>query len=197
MNLRLASAGPNPTAAFEPDAFNLAIQPTRPGTAHFELVVEVSRSLVEDVRQRAAQEGLKPETWAGLVIESERALRLVASPRGQLLEHLNACACRPKVATPGGAKRLTEFARALRLAPGHSPALVRTLQSAAGRLLVLAPYCSMTSWRWAAIDANLSLEEWVTAMLAEVPTGRPLWEAAAAERGETLAEWILAQAARR
>ena len=196
-SIRLVSANAGSIAAFEPDAFDLSVQPTRPGTSHCELVLEVPPGLAEEVRQSAAREGLPPEAWAGFVIESERVLHFLGGPREQFLERLDTCAHRQGMAIPGGAQRLAEFAKALRATPARDPGRVRRLQTTVGRLPVLAPYRSISAWRGAAIEARQSMDEWAAAMLAVVPTGRPLWEAAAAERGETLAEWIFAQATRR
>jgi hypothetical protein len=59
------------------------------------------------------------------------------------------------------------------------------------------PYHSASAWRLAASAAAESVDLWSETLLAALPRHRSLWEAAAAEVGQTLGEWITVQAARR
>lgn len=186
-----------PSSTFDPPAFDLASRPTRPGGVHVELRADVSLGLAAKVRTTAASEGLPAEAWSAIVIESERVLGTLPVGRARLVAELDLAARDQAAVMPGGARRLADYAAALRA--GAALPIDRTpmIESAAGRLLVLAPYNSTSSWRLAAIDGGQTMDRWISSMLARPAAGRALWEAASAERGETLAEWILAQTARR
>jgi hypothetical protein len=64
-------------------------------------------------------------------------------------------------------------------------------------MTALIPYQAITAWRRDAIEEAQPFEEWAAERLRLLPRDRSLWEAAAAERGETLGEWVLLHAARR
>jgi hypothetical protein len=194
MHLKLLPPAPPPSAALSPAPFDLSHRPARPGLAHCELVLALEPSLCEAAIAAAAADAQLVEIWAAWVIESERLLAVLAD-RGELAEELDRLAARAPASTPGGAVRLREYAAQLRI---RSAAPRSAAASGEGEgLVVLVPDASRTAWRRAAIEADLTLDAWVTERLRELPRGRALWEAAAAERGESLAEWILAQAARR
>jgi hypothetical protein len=186
-----------PSGTFDPPAFDLAARPTRPGGVHVELLSDVSPELAARVRAAAATEGLPAEAWSAIVIESERLLRTLTVDRDRLVADLDLAARNQAAVIPGGARRLADYAAALREGPALPIDRTPRIESAAGRLLVLAPYNSTSSWRLAAIEGGLTMDCWVSSMLARPAVGRALWEAASAERGESLAEWILAQTARR
>ncbi len=64
----------------------------------------------------------------------------------------------------------------------------------AGELELLPPSRLLDAWRLAAFDAELELEQWMTAMLDRAPAGSLRWEATASAQGLTLTEWVLLQA---
>lgn len=197
MHLRLLSSPSPPSGAFDPEPLDLTQRPTRPGLAHSELLVDLGPELGSRAGAAAAADGQPLALWAAWVIESERVLGEIAGSGAALAAELDRLAERPGTPTPGGATRLAEYATQLRrtLLVASSPA--RPSGDPPGSLRVLLPDASLTSWRRAAIAAAQALDEWAAGRLGTLPRRRALWEAAAAERGETLAEWILAQAARR
>lgn len=194
--MRLLVPG-EPSSTFDPPDFDLASRPTRPGGVHVELLADVSPDLAARVRVAAAAEGLAAEAWSAIAIESERVLGTLNADRDMLVEDLDLAARGQSAVIPGGARRLAEYATSLREAQPLPVDRTPRIESAAGRLLVLAPYNSTSSWRLAAIEGGLTMDDWISSMLARSAPGRTLWEAASAERGQTLAEWILAQTARR
>jgi hypothetical protein len=201
MPLRLVdSLAPSPQA-FELAPFDLRRQATRPGVSHLEIDFDAPTVLAEAVRTIAAEEGLPDDVWVGLVIESERAVE-VPCPDGSTEDfrgHLDDLASTSGAPVPGGAARLGEFGKALRAAAS------RPRQSQGSRLPVTersqltakVPYQALTAWRRAAIEHAQPFDTWAVERLEPLPRARFLWEATAAERGETLAEWVLLYAARR
>lgn len=63
-----------------------------------------------------------------------------------------------------------------------------------GELELLPPSRLLGTWRLAAFDAALELDQWITMMLDRAPAGCLRWEAAATARGLTLTEWVALQA---
>jgi hypothetical protein len=82
-----------------------------------------------------------------------------------------------------GEDRLAAWASALRRADSRS----EPLEDAAIRLLV--PYHTVVAWRQQARSLSCSVAGWAREVLLSGPRGRHLWEAAAAERGQTMPEW--------
>jgi hypothetical protein len=182
---------------YRPRPFDLAMQPLRPGISHREFVLRPGRALVRRVEALAAHEGLPTPLWASLAIESQRALRALASVmrvdpaalERTLAEAANADAYATGLASHRG-RRLNRYALALRNArPRGVVAIPATLRLA-------VPMHTFTAWELAAAAEGAALETWAKTYLSELPTGRGLWESAAAQAGATLAEWAAFQAAR-
>lgn len=196
--LRLVDS-PSPTPpAFERDPIELRRQPTRPGVTHSEIGLRLPVELATNVLVSAAEERIPVAVWIGFVIESERALNQARSEGQQvdaLCDELDQLARVPQPPVPGAARRLAEFGRSLRDAQ-QRPELAPDLQNP-GQLVARVPYPALTAWRRAAIECGQSVDGWAAARLAGLPRVRYLWEASAAERGETLAEWVFVHAARR
>jgi hypothetical protein len=201
--LKLVEAAPPPPDAFEIPAVDLRKQPTRPGVTQTELKLQVSRRLAMAVGDLARSEGLREDAWIGLVVESERAVRLAAATdvdAAHVRQQLDAQAAYRAMPVPGGPVRLAKFADALRqLAGGHNSriSILATADKEEITLKASLPYQSIAAWRRSAIESGQSLDAWAAERLEKLPKGRHLWEAAAVERGEGLAEWVLTQAARR
>jgi hypothetical protein len=163
----------------------------------------VSSRLAATVGELARSEGLREDAWIGLAIESERAVRLAAATEAdaaQLRQQLDELAQKRSVPIPGGPVRLTNFSAALRQLGGKNEARPAATMIATSEETVLRaslPYQSVGAWRRYAIESSQSLDAWAIEHLEELPRNRFLWEATAAERGETLVEWVLAQATRR
>lgn len=203
MHLRLVETAPPAPDAFEIPAVDLRTRPTRPGVTQTGLTLRVSKDLAAKVGELARKEGLREDAWIGLAIESERAVRQTASTEAdaaRLRRQLDEEAQRPAVPIPGGPARLTNFATALRQLEGRreTPSAV-TIIATPDEIALKAslPYQSVGAWRRCAIESGQSLDTWAAECLKGLPRNRFLWEAAAIDRGETLAEWVLAQAARR
>jgi hypothetical protein len=203
MHLRLIDSPPAPPDPFELPAVDLKTCPTRPGMTHSKIELRAPEGLALAAGELAVREGLREDCWIGLVIESERAVAQVArgatqsdSFRAQLDER----ARRPAVPIPGAPVRLARFAAALRELVDRPGVPAAAGAGAADREVMLGvtvAYQSVGTWRRSAIEAGQTIDAWAIRLLQELPRGRVLWEAAAAERGESLAEWVLTQAARR
>lgn len=202
MSLRLVDPLPPTPLAFELAPIDLQRQPTRPGVTQTEIELQVGTELMEAASQAATEEGLSVSVWIGFVIESERAVRQACGENreiDELRERLDGMARELNPPIPGAATRLAEFGRALRnaaMAPTQGSAMGGNLRTPA-RLSARVPYQAVTAWRLAAIENGQPVNAWAIKHLQRLPRGRFRWEAAAAERGETLAEWVLVQAARR
>jgi hypothetical protein len=203
MPLKLLHSPSPPSTAFDPAPLDLTHRPTRPGLAFSELALELGPELCARAAATAAADGQPLNLWAAWVIESERVLAELGDLGPALRADLDLLAERPDPPTPGGAARLGEYAQQLRRTFRAASAASATMPAQMpavripGRLSLLVPDASLTAWRRAAIAADQTLEDWAGARLAGLPRMRASWEAAAAERGETLAEFVLAQAARR
>jgi hypothetical protein len=178
-----------------PARFDLGVQATRPGLAYEPICITANEATVASVAQVSARDGLPPEAWAALAIESSRSLtlasRLVGIPEDCLATEHDAAARVPESrrvpAGPGG--RLIAYARCLRAAPQC------TVEAARVPFIVPVPYVAVIAWQHAAAESRAKVGEWAARTLATLPVGRVAWEAAAAEAGQTLCEWVLSQAA--
>lgn len=198
MTLRLVDSRPPPPPAFEREPIDLRRQPTRPGVTHSEIELRLPVDLATKVLASAAEERIPVAVWIALVIESGRALDQTWREGWQveaLCDELDQLARVSQPPVPGGASRLAEFGRSLR-DDQRRPKLGPEAQNPA-RLVARVPNPALTAWRRAAIESGLSVDGWAAARLARLPRVRYLWEASAAERGETLAEWVFVHAARR
>ena len=180
--------------AFRAEPFDLDVHPLRPGMGHEELVLTVSRELAAAVEAAAAADGIPVGLWAGIAIESERALGVVAD--GSALGDLESALIAAADAPVGGplahrGRRLVRYAKAIRAQPPRRAGAV------AREVNVTVAHHTLLAWERAAADTRQSLEVWVTTRLERMPAGRVRWESAAAESGQTLSEWIALQAARR
>jgi len=196
--LRLVESAPPPPPAFEREPIDLRRQPIRPGVTHSEIELRLPVDLGVKVSASATEERIPVAVWIGLVIESTRALdqaRREGQRIGALDDELDQLARVPQPPVPGAASRLAEFGRSLR-DDHRRPEPERDLNHP-GPLVARVPYPALTAWRLAAIESGQSVDDWAAAALAQLPRARYLWEASAAERGETLAEWVFVHAARR
>jgi hypothetical protein len=176
--------------------FDLRVHSLRPGLAHERLEIALDRDPASAVEAAASADGVPSELWAAIAIESERALRTAAAATGVARDHLEAAlnnaAAHPQTVTAAGrGRRLAGYARALRHGDADTPI------GAARRLTIIVAYHTLFAWELEAAYAGASVESWASALLAVMPQGRLRWEAAAAETGQTLGEWVALQAARR
>ncbi len=160
------------TIVHEPDATLDA----RPGMAHEIVELELPPTATVIVCELAALDGLPVGFWAALAVESERA-------RGHADAAVLDEAAR-EIAPPAPyPSRLTAYAAALRAARPTEPV----------REPIAMPVAHHTLLAWSHA-AEGSLLAWFCAQLERIPRRRHLWEAAAAERGQTLAEWVVTRA---
>lgn len=162
----------------------------RPGLAHEEVHVPLDDLSRRVVQRAAARDALPPALWATFVVESARAIEVISGACGASAEVVpRALDKRAAERSPSpGEDRLTAWARALRGGASRPEAL------AEGRLCLLVPYHTTIAWRQHARSRGCSVAGWARGALLVAPARRHLWEAGAAERGQTLAEWV-AQAA--
>jgi hypothetical protein len=197
MHLRVLAGGPvEGVDVYRARPFDLDAQPLRPGVAHDELVIVLDERLAEAVERAAAADGLPTSFWASIVIESERALTTVSDDLGfdndTLAKGLDAAACRPRFASPAyRGRRLVRYALALR----HRAPRRATLPKL--RLSLAVAQHTLIAWELTAQTESRLVADWARDRVAATPGRRALWEAAAAESGQTLAEWVGVQAARR
>jgi len=196
MTLRvLAGGSPEAVDSYRAATFDLAVHPMRPGLAHEAVTLTLDARLAAAVERGAAVEGLPTPLWAGLAIESERALRARAHDTGlaatALERALDAAADATGCLAAGRGRRLVRYGLALR---GRGP---REMGPPCRRLTIAVPQHTLTAWELAATLEGQAVDGWAAASLEALPAGRPRWEYAAALAGQTLAEWVAVQAARR
>jgi hypothetical protein len=174
-------------------SFHLDQRSRRPGLAHEEILLELDFQLRNHLSALAAADGLPPALYAVIAIEAQRALHAVASEKESVavLERELDWAARRPPPERSRATRLAAYAAALRRA---SPA--PHLSVAPHPLALLVPYHTLITWELSSGADGLALSDWASKQLAGAAAGRSLWEAAAAEHGQTLAEWIGLRAAR-
>lgn len=199
MALTLIASSHPPPPEYGPAPFDLATHPLRPGLAHEPLQIHLERGLRRAVADHAHRDGLSAPAWAVIVIESQRALTLAAeiSPHtaAELERRLHAVAAPSTYTTlpRGPGSRLAAYARQLRATPQAGT----PRDHLAADPLLPVPYNLLTAWRQIARAEHRTPAEWAAAKLANLPAGRVEWEAAAAETGATLGEWVLLHAASR
>jgi hypothetical protein len=197
MTLRVLEGGGDQTVEpYAPAQFDLQVHSLRPGMAHERLELALDADHAGAVEAAASAEGIPSELWAAIAIESERALRSAAAATGTTSHHLqgalnDAAVHPPTVTTAQRGRRLAGYARALRTGARATPS------GAAPGLVVVVPYHTLLAWELGAAHAGAAVEWWACALLGVMPQGRTQWEAAAAEAGQTLSEWVALQAARR
>lgn|SRR6188474_72533 len=203
MNLYLIDVESPTRKRFEAPERDLRRLPTRPGVSQSSLTFKVSGLLAAAIGDAAREESFREDAWIGVVVESERAVRLAAQVDDDvedLLTHLDEVAARPLSPIPGAPLRSSVFATAVRaLRPRTDQVVTRLRAHNEDEVTVRAsvPLHAVSAWRRAAIEAQLPLGAWASDQLRALPRRRLLWEAAAVEAGETLASWVLAQDARR
>ena len=178
-----------------PATFDLQTQPVRPGLAHEQLELALPRESAIAISAAAVAEGVPRSLWAGIAIESERAFRAVVAITESRPHDLEAAldeasAEQHPITFALKRKRLIAYACQLReRGAGRSDGALSCLSVPVG-------YHTFAAWEIEASQAGKVVEAWALELLLVLPTGRTQWEAAAAESGQTLAEWIAFQAAR-
>jgi hypothetical protein len=180
---------------YRPAQFDLDVQPLRPGVAHESIELVLEPGLADAVEEAAAADGLPTSLWAAIAIESERALRALASTTAATPAALMRMLDDTARHREGGlahqrGRRLVRYALAL---DARAP---RARGPAQSRLMVAVAQHTLIAWELAAAGGGELVERWATQTLGRLPAGRGSWESAAALVGQTLGEWVAAQAAR-
>jgi hypothetical protein len=195
MVLKLVSAGPSASRPFEPPPFSLLAQPQRPGDLCESLSVEFPTDALSAARAHAAEAGIPLPLWLAIAVEAERALQAAAAATGIDADIVADAADR--VARQGSrydippphARRLASYAEALRI--GVPLCAAPTTESP---VALRISHLTAAAWSLTAARVGSSLNSWIARM--PLAPGRELWEAAAADSGIQLSEWLLLQAAR-
>jgi hypothetical protein len=181
-----------------PAGHDLDAQPQRPGELTVTVVVALERAARRSVAWGAASERLPADLWLTIAIEAQRCLslasELIGVPAEQLADELDRTAAQSKETGDGhpALARLRAYAEALREGRGAD---AETVVPAS---LPLNPGVHVAA-AWAAQAGRMgaTVEQWASDASNSLPPGRAAWEAASAAEGQPLAEWTLAQAARR
>jgi len=179
----IAGDRPDPPVSVVP--LQLEARARRPGVAHEEIQLVLDLPATRAIHRVATIEPLPIGLLAVIGIESERALQVAArdADAAALSRRLDWTA-RRGLPLCRRSTRLAAYAAALR-APQSIEAEVL-----GPTLDLLVPFHTLLAWEIAATAAGLPLNDWACARLEVAGAGRRLWEAAAAERGQMLAEWV-------
>ena len=154
--------------------------------------VTLSAVAAQSARGEAQRHGIPTELWVRLAVDAARHVSYLADEAGLGIDELHAemdqAACRRWVTQTLHAAATHAYARRLRAG------VDRPYGPAACSLTLMLPDQLMTAWTSEAARCALSLSRWIEEMIPCSPRGAPLWDAAAAERGLSLGEWILRRA---
>ncbi len=194
-HLRLLEGEQIARDAFRSRQFSLALQQQRPGELCETVRPTWRPDQLERGRQHAADAGVPLGLWLTLTVEAERALAEAAELhnllQNVLATHADQTASLHSVSRvlPIAARRLAEYAAALRV--GDDRLRARDERSS---VALDVPHTTLAAWALSATATGMRVEEWVGQQ--ELPPGRHMWEAAAAEAGLQLDGWLLRQATR-
>lgn len=175
---------------------SLEAQPARPGEMPECLFVVLDIAAAHKTAKEVARTGIPVPLWLRLAVEGARHVAAVAATlvinRTRLEVGLDGAAEKgagaPELLY---SRRQLEYARLLRTAAIHSG---RQRALVGRRVEVAAPDQILTAWALDAAGAGVGLDEVVSEYVLEAPTDIVKWEAAAAESGRGLGEWIYAGA---
>jgi hypothetical protein len=173
---------------------SLESQPFRPGELPESVLIELG-PMATVAEERAARAGIPTELWLRLGVEAVRHIDLLAEllnvERREVVAALDAGADVWSAVAPLETRRQRAYAQHLRAAsprPASRPA--RTPYSLA------IPDMIVSAWSVAATTAGETISEYVAARVDDAPDGLARWEAAAAELGRSLGEWIYVEGLR-
>lgn len=193
--LKLVSAKPSAPRPFEAPSFSLLAQPQRPGDLCESLCVEFPTDALNSARAYATEAGIPLALWLTIAVEAERALQTAAAATGVDADIVAGAADRVAKhphrydIPPPHARRLASYAEALRTGvPGGAAA------TSGSPVALRVSHLAAAAWSLDAARMGTPLDSWIAAM--PLAPGREFWEAAAADGGIQLSEWLLLQAAR-
>jgi hypothetical protein len=203
--LRLVPAGrPGPdrdVQAYDMRPHDLVSRPQRPGELTVAVVIDLDAAARAHVSNSAREAGVPASLWLTVAIEAQRSLdqatALVHGDDGELAAELDNAAGGSSATTAHETSapalaQLRSYAMALRAGAAPSGG------SLVGTSLPVFPALHVAgAWAIEAGHHGLAVSAWAANQAAARPAGRVAWEAAAASSGQTLSEWVLAQAVRR
>lgn len=175
---------------------SLSAQPFRPGELPAPLVLRLPAGTRRAAANAASAVQIPVSLWIRTAVDCSRHLHEVTRFAGSsagLRETLDELAERAPVHSMGALARRRQwlYAQALRRGDPSAPRSV-----SASPLTVLLPDTSLAAWSQSAATCGLDLERWCEQLVQAAPERPHLWEAAAAEAGRSLGEWIYAMALR-
>jgi len=174
-------------------AYDLVRQPQRPGDLCGEVVLTVPADDSARYEEEASRLGLPVELWATLAAEASRSIATVCALTGK--SGYAATGLLDEAALDSGVDfhrtRLNDYAKALRTS---SP---RPTVKSLGRIALRPSLSALTAWEVEAERIGTSSQAWALAAVESATGGFVGWEAAAADRGQSMVEWATLQAARR
>jgi hypothetical protein len=166
----------------------LESQPFRPGEVPRLLVVDLDRVVSERLDAEAADLGLPRELWLRIAVEASRLLRraahLLGVARNEVIRYVEERS-RALNLTTMEAARYDAYAKQIRQGRGSG-----RRRAPVSRLSIPIPESMVTAWSIDAAADSQTLEEFVNARALDAPAGAASWEAASAERGQSLGEWM-------
>jgi hypothetical protein len=202
--LRLVPPAPSSSRrdvqAYDLRPHDLVARPQRPGELTVAVVVALDGGARPHVSAHARDAGVPAALWLAVALEAQRSIEQATSLLGghpdRLAVTLDAEASKltatdVDVHYSPALIQLRSYASALRAAgtPASEPLV--------GRSLPLFPALHVAAaWALDAQRDGLEVAAWASERTAALPIGRMDWEAASAAHGQTLAEWVLAQAVR-
>lgn len=174
---------------------SLAAQPFRPGELPDVVQVDFPPNLAQLAQQKAAAAGIPTELWIRIAAEAERHLRTAADlldlSGSQVADHLDAVASEPLGAlAPVSAHRQRAYAKLLRSGQAGPTPPPRN------RFTLRLPDQMLAAWTLLASRNSKSTSDFVADLLPTAPRHAVRWEAASAEGGQQLGEWIYMQSLR-
>jgi hypothetical protein len=156
--------------------------------------LDLPEQVAQDAARRASNTRVPLVLWVRLATEAARHLEDVALAlslgRDEISHWLDQAAQpRRRHATTLTARHLAAYARYLRDGDPSLPP-----PSAETALHLLVPDVVVAAWSLGAARSGSDLTAWVADRITNAPAGAVEWEAAAADTGATLGEWIWREA---
>lgn len=173
---------------------SLAAQPFRPGEMPTPVVIRLSSEAFHVAIEAADAASLPVALWVRIAVECARHLEELNELGGSIpalhgaLDELAYSAPAHQVGSLR-THRQRIYAQALRRG---EPSSRRAISES--RLTLLLPDTSLAAWSQCAAIAGLDLDRWCDRLVHAAPERAHTWEAAAAEAGRSLGEWVYAMA---
>jgi hypothetical protein len=172
----------------------LASQPFRPGEMPIVWRLDLPDPVARDVARSASKLRIPVVLWVRLATEAARHVEDVAQALGLGPDEIShwldqAAQSRRRHPTTLAARHLAAYAGYLRDGDPSLPP-----PSAETGLHLLVPDALVAAWSLDASRSGADLTSWVVERITNAPDSAVAWEAAAADAGATLGEWIWREA---